>query len=68
MPPSQFENAFHNRSGLGIDGTSMVHAPVVVHPETDSKKQSAKLYPQPESRYGNVPIIETVSQQIKATK
>ena len=42
MPPSQLVMAFQRIRERGMVSRGMVHAPVVVHPDTDSKTQSMK--------------------------
>ena len=47
IPPSQLVMDFHSTTEVGNVSKGITHAPVVVHPEADSKKESAMEYPHP---------------------
>jgi len=56
IPPIQEEKERQNRMPRGRDSTSVrIEAPVVVKPETISKKQSAKEANSPENQKGRAP-------------
>ena len=56
MPPIQWVILLQNNMPGGKDSMSVkIEAPVVVNPDTDSKKASAKLVVTPESIKGKAP-------------
>ena len=69
MPPIQWEKLLQNRTQCGSCSTvSRIDAPVVVKPETISKRQSQNVSNPPDSQNGIAPNSDISTHDAATTK